>query len=531
MAGGSARDRWDCLRSGAPWAILAAVVILLLWASASPNVAWVHPELLGTSVYVWNDPGAGLASMLRKVFDWKAFDPNVNRVRPLNDAVEVVDAVARPYLVQIFHAVLAPLPSTLLLITAVPIGFYAWSRRVLRACWPALLITLLLMSTVAFLSLALAYIRPAKRLDMVLMVGVIYFLERSREASGNRDFWIGYALCLASFFADELGLANWALLSVLYRRESWRRDTARALAVSLLPLLFLGMSQWALPFIYQNFSVHGPWNALGDERKWAVFGYLLDPRFYQAAAVGLGRSVLSCLGVARQDVPLVWVAAAAVLLMPFAAWLYQRSAQALDWCLSGVLVAAFSAYATLLDWYPFPFEVNYLGSYNYYYHSPVAVLVACWLVFGWRLFRDRVHPSPPAVGALVAGLVLAASLSNALMFPPLNRMVRAIHYYPYQAPRVAAALQRAGFSEDDAVCFSKNPKGVTKDFHTAQDAVILGSARPDGFAPILEMVERTPILTTYHLAHMARSFFPWRQLSIEFGETGTPPPRSGVCRQ
>ncbi|HVQ12213.1 MAG TPA: hypothetical protein VMS40_01430, partial [Vicinamibacterales bacterium] len=87
-------------RALSAWAFTITVLtvawfIHLLFSSA----AWIHPELLGSSAYVWLYPGQeSFAQMLRKVFDWKGFDPNVNRVRPLNDVFEVIDAIARPYI-------------------------------------------------------------------------------------------------------------------------------------------------------------------------------------------------------------------------------------------------------------------------------------------------------------------------------------------------------------------------------------------------------------------------------------------------
>ena len=64
---------------------------------------WFHPEILGSACYIWLRPGSeSLIDMLRKVFDWKAFDPNVTWLRPLNDFFEVVDAIVRPYIVLLF---------------------------------------------------------------------------------------------------------------------------------------------------------------------------------------------------------------------------------------------------------------------------------------------------------------------------------------------------------------------------------------------------------------------------------------------
>jgi hypothetical protein len=79
--------------------LAAAYLVYLLLISGD---AWMHPEIIGSATYVWQQPGhESLLAMSRKVFDWKAFDPNVNRVRPLNDAFEVVDAIARPYIVSV----------------------------------------------------------------------------------------------------------------------------------------------------------------------------------------------------------------------------------------------------------------------------------------------------------------------------------------------------------------------------------------------------------------------------------------------
>lgn len=498
-----------------PGVILAAAVAVVLFAAASPSIGWVHPELLGTSVYIWNDPSAGLASMLRKVLDWKAFDPNVNRVRPLNDFAEVIDATSRPYLVQSLHAILAPLPSTILFIVAVPSLFYGWSRRVLGAAWPALLITVLLISTTGFLSLALVYIRPAKRLAVILLVAALYFLERSRQTQRPGYYWAAYGCSFASFFADELGLASWAILAVLYWRETWTRGLTRIIAVLVMPFLFLALTEWGLPFLYLHFGVHGSWSALADTKKWTVFAYAFEPQFYQAAFVGLGRSILTTVGIANQTTPLVIGAAMVIVLAPIGALTLLRNEAALDWCLIALLVAAYSIYATLLDWYPFPFEVSYLGSYNFYYHSPLVLLVAGWIVYGWRVLAGSTGSlfSRSAARAALAIVILVIAVSNIQIFLAINAMVRAIHYYPYSARDVAVELGRAGFTTGKAE-FVEDPAKVEAEFRNAEQSVIYGPAVPEGYEPILTMVQRTPILTPDHLLHMARSYFPWRKIEV-----------------
>ena len=80
-------------------ASITCATIFFCYLAIWSDDAWFHPEILGSASYVWLRPGSeSFIDMLRKVFDWKAFDPNVNRVRPLNDFFETVDAIARPYM-------------------------------------------------------------------------------------------------------------------------------------------------------------------------------------------------------------------------------------------------------------------------------------------------------------------------------------------------------------------------------------------------------------------------------------------------
>src|SRR5947207_1583531 len=79
-------------------AIVLATVLyaLVLWGDRAE--AWLHPELYGSSEYIWSFPYQERTwNRLRKALDWKAFDPNVNRVRPLSDLADTVDTIERPY--------------------------------------------------------------------------------------------------------------------------------------------------------------------------------------------------------------------------------------------------------------------------------------------------------------------------------------------------------------------------------------------------------------------------------------------------
>jgi hypothetical protein len=368
----------DIRRIG-PGVLLSAAIVYVLWLAAIPGIGWVHPEFLGSAVYIWNDPHAGLFSMLRKVFDWKAFDPNVNRVRPLNDLFEVIDAIARPFSVDWFQSVSVPSPSTVLTAVLVPSLIYGWARMVLRERVAALMLALILMSTTGFLSLIVAYIHPAKKLEMVLLCAMLFFIERSKKNAGQGDSWKAIVCCYLSFFTDETGLANFGILTILYWRECFTKGTIRIIAILLLPIGFLATTKWILPEIYVLFSVHGRWDALADGKKFAVFAYLADIRFYGAALTELGRSCLTVIGVKSQLPFLVNGAAVLVVIVPILIWLVMRTRQALDWIASGAVLAGTSGFATLLDWYPFPMRSAIWG------HSIIIIIALSWCLqsAGW----------------------------------------------------------------------------------------------------------------------------------------------------
>jgi hypothetical protein len=125
-------------------AAYAAAFLTVGWASyllLLSDAAWLHPEVLGSSSYIWIAPGKeSIAAMLRKVFDWQAFDPNVNRVRPLNDLFEVIDAIARPYITLLVDIQASLNISTVLTFVVAPALMFGWFRRVTGSVVPAVVI-------------------------------------------------------------------------------------------------------------------------------------------------------------------------------------------------------------------------------------------------------------------------------------------------------------------------------------------------------------------------------------------------------
>jgi hypothetical protein len=425
-------ENWGNRAIGVSLAVVTAGWFFHLWLFS--DAAWLHPEMLGSSFYIWIHPDTDTFwTQIRRMFDWKAFDPNVNRVRPINDVFETIDAITRPHLTRLFGSEASLLPSVILTVICVPSLLFGWLRRVTRAWLPALILTLVLVASTAFLSVTVASLHPAKRINMILLCGTLYLAQR--HADEGRGFWGMMACLLAGFFADELGLAAFPIVAIIYWR-SIMAERRKLIAFLLLPAVFLVLTKWGLPAFYLRFSVHGAWDALADSKKLAVFGYLLNPDFYVAFVRQTARSILSTVGIGTH-VPATEIAVLAVV-GGVTAWRVRSWADPLLLALLALLGA--SLYATLLDWYPFPNEISYMGSFNFYYHSPIAVLVIGWLAFAWRSVSPLMSRPWQLVGVCTATAVIVA---NFVVFERVNRLVSIIHMLPYSNAEIFRAL-RAG---------------------------------------------------------------------------------------
>jgi hypothetical protein len=358
--------------------------------------------------------------------------------------------------------------------------------------------------------------------NLILLCAALLFAQRDRDGAPGRNFlWLQICL-ICSTFADELGLASIPIIAMLYWRTLLTR-TARIAAFAALPIAFLAATKWALPAMYLKFGVHGAWDALSDAKKFSVFAYLFDLQFWQAAAAGLSRSVMSTVGISTHTAGTELATLAVVLASPLLRLLTAAPSRApLLQCplfLSTVGLAAASTYATLLDWYPFPYEVSYLGSFNYYYHSSITVTVIVWIAFLVRQLLTSVNPMwrQQAVWALSL-LGAACVVSNFSVFDRVNRLVEIIHYYPYPSDelfRAANQVKRPASGEKLTFVAVADPAGERARFESDLRALFGDRLSDNGYARTFVMVERTSIMTNAHLAHFFHAFYPFAKISVD----------------
>lgn len=474
-----------------PWFTILALLILALAGLQFARIlldlhqAWLQHELVTTASYVWNQPTTEThADRLAKVWHWGAVDPQnerAQRARPLSDAVEVLDAIARPFL----SSALFPHPSLtpFAVLTAVlcPILFFGFLRESDFDPGRAALLTAVFVSSIAFLSVHVSYIRAAKKLSLLFLCLVLYFGQRHARTHSPFAFWGLIGSIFVSFFADELGLANWVIAGLLFlpslvlRARLWQR-----LILAGLPLLYVATILGVLRPFYTWVSA-GRWGAWDPFRssKTAVFGYLGDPELYQWSLAHTARAFLTTLGVWLHA---PWTELIAVLLLAVA--FVGASVLLLPWLRRGgelvsaayrllaatVLLFLVGFYVTLLDSYPSPenlVERSYLGSYTYYYHAPLGVLGVVWLACAWSLGRHIRFPGDQARRALACVtpiLLVVLTTLNFHVFHSLNQVVRILHTIPYDQQSVHEAIARAARSQASSSVPSAMQVVILKDY-------------------------------------------------------------------
>jgi hypothetical protein len=416
------------------------------------------------------------------------------------------------------------------LVTAIgtPLCFYLFLRRALANRLTALFLCLILLSCTGFLSVLIAYIRPAKKLNLLFLCAALWLAQRHAD-SGNRNGFIPMNITLlASFFSDELGLANFIVCGALFNRSLLRQtSTGKRLAFLSLPVVFLAVTNWVLPALYLRYGVHGAWNALADPKKFSVFVYLLDPMFYSAALTQTSRSVLATFGVAKHVAWTEWLAIMALVLAPLVDLIHTRrwsTSELLDnkLLIATTLVFATSFYATLLDWYPFPYEVSYLGSFNYYYHSVIVVPVLTWA--GFVVKTDLLKGGEWRAGggaALATMLTLAIVVANFVVFDRVNSLVAAIHLYPYAPSALYQQLRNklplvldVPKGEGGPIMFTQQPTALESRYLHDLRSVFGPRWADNGFYTTFYLIKPTPIMERPYLDHILRAFFPFHHFAI-----------------
>jgi hypothetical protein len=271
----------------------------------------------------------------------------------------------------------------------------------------------------------------------------------------------------------------------------------------LLPITFLAIAKFIMPLMYAKLGGAGYWNAMADIKKFTVFGYLLSLEFQADNVIQLSRSILSTVGIATHTAVtqtlciLVFVGATLAQHLRASSRNFLKLASD-NFFLSAAALVLGSGYATLLDWYPFPYEVSYLGSFNYYYHSATVVLVIIWLTFGLKAYG--LHHRHFFIG-LVS---ICVAYLNFGMFRLVNELVQIIHYYPYSVADLRSALR-----EPELIILPAADQQDRK-FESDLKKVFDDQWNKNGFYRTHQLLKSTPLMPAGSVKYMRHIFSPWR---------------------
>jgi hypothetical protein len=419
--------------------ILATSSIYFLYIWLGYSEAWFSPLVVRGAAFIWTPDTQNIGQLLRKSLDWAALDtPDptkwwefkpAQRVRPLSDFSQVIDAIARPWISKFYpHPSLTP--SALVAGIFTPLFFYLFVRRVCNSRIAAALLTTLLISSMGFLSVIVPDIHASAKRLSILLICISLYLSVSHD---NRKFLLSVAVLLLSLFTDEMALGLYVAFVIVYASSPFA-TRARVLVVLGLPLLYLAVTVWGLPALYSMADDGMPtFGAIGDKRKLALLLHLADPTFYRLALSQTARAVLTTVGVTQHN--FFTVALALAVLVGGSAWFAWRGHRQVAASAAALLLNGF--YLTLIDLYnpedfysQVPTYADYniaLASYAYYYHSSLGILTLLWLVFVCRALVQ--YERALMLAAPLAAVIVAL---NFIAFHNVNQLVMMVHYYPFQ---------------------------------------------------------------------------------------------------
>lgn len=407
--------------------------------------AWVHPELLRIGNQIWSGE-ITVGRLFHLFFDWQYFDYNPHRQRIFSDAMEIVDATARPHLSNLyFHPTFSV--TFCIFFIATPF-FVSWALRLHGISWGSVALACsVLLASPGALSNLFAYIRPAKPLSFVVLAIIIYFFT-TYVKSRQYVALFGTALSmLIGFFTDEfLYFAPFFCMLCLWLTKREAIDW-RSVAILLSPVVFYAiLALFVLPHLYGWFGPNGPRPMVltnpqtGDQPLARMLSYLWSVDFMLTALKVTARSFLAHLGIYTLAETAFMIIGSILVFATLVFVVISRAADGPEWRLLATALlgfVSFSAFSTWLDWYNGPHSNEDLGALVYYYHSPVSVFFALAVAALAQIIAlaSRKRARLWVAGLAIGCAVLAVNVGSVWAFLPLNDLVRLVHLGPTEHQR------------------------------------------------------------------------------------------------
>ena len=432
----------------------AAILSYLL----QPGRAWIEPELLRIGGEVWTRPD--YLSKLAVIFDWRMFEPNPHRLRPVSDFFEILDAIARPFISQIIvHPVLSVTFCTfVILVLTLAYRLFRFNQFT-RA--ESFLFCSLLAAMPGFLSNLFVYIRPAKPLSFVLITALLLCLFKYAADLNRRRLAVIYLLLVIGGFTDELMIGAYFFVAIaLLLLGTYKEGRSIGLVLIAAALTSAVILFIALPAMYEYLGPGGMRSvsltdpASGDSIARRMLSYWTQKRLYQRGMVVSARTIAASLGFYENSAGniafgLAVIGAALTALVVF---FHKRLTSA--WRIGAVGLfglLSFSQFGAWLHWYHGPLTLEDHVAVNYYYNSPVAIfatLLAAAGFKGMQSFIARGDAARAAHTVILAAIVITGLIAhNVWSFMGLNDLERMYHLGPTDTEAIYRQMNQARFRD------------------------------------------------------------------------------------
>jgi len=420
-------------------ALGTAVAILTHWLQ--PGRAWIEPELLPLAGKIWDR--TDLLSRLAIIFDWRIFEPNPHRLRPVSDSFEIIDAIARPF---ISHIIVHPVLSITTCTFVILVMTFAYRlfrlNQLTRA--ESLLFCSLLAAMPGFLSNLFVYIRPAKPLSFVLIAALLLCLFHYAADLSRRRLAVIYVLLVIGGFTDELMIWAYFFVAVaLLLLGAYKKAGSISLVLVAAGLTSAVILFVVLPVVYEYLGPGGMRTVnltdpeSGESVARRMLSYWTRKELYKRGVVVSARTIAASFGLYENSTLNIVFGLLVIGSALAGLTIFFHKRQTPAWRLGAVGLfglLSFSQFGAWLHWFHGPRTLEDHVAVNYYYNSPVAIFVVLLGASGFKAVHDFIagDSSTRAAHSVVAAAVVIAGLigHNIVSFMGLNEVQRMYHLGP-----------------------------------------------------------------------------------------------------
>lgn len=444
---------------------------------------WFHPE--GINVFNYHkNTSLSFDKIFKIIFDGHSIDSNDARFRPLSHLVELVNNKLRSNLSLLFGPnVFLNTFSTLIMFPLISFILYSLFKNLVKDNLLAFSITILIISSTAFLSGFIFMFRPAKSLmvffGIILIMLFITFFKRSTK----KNLIFSYISISCLLITDEEGYFLAGIFLMLFAYQIIINQEFLKKIKIVVTWIFLNLLNFILIFLYVMFQskpkFHGK---IHDEPIISNFINLSFDRFLSNTIIISEHIFNGSFGLINTRIHTVLIFL--FVLFNFIYFLYkkklflsQKSDEKYFLILSFVILIFYILYPIFTSMLEQIGGNIFMRSVGFYYNSSVIIVqifVVIFLIFCLR-YHFKVLKLTVLKRSILIILLSILSYSNLQNFKIVNNVFELIHYRPKSSIEINLILENRWFMRNNCNLFNKNSKFELSNTNRNEELEILAS--------------------------------------------------------